>query len=121
MSERLSELTRQREIIRQHLAWLDREIAREQPADSSSLAAAGPAVNLSSVSSLPGANQAAPSVGPQTPEVEAILARYREQSRALRADNTASRRVYSLIAFLVLMAVIAVGYYIYLQRLQRLM
>lgn len=67
MSDRLKELLRQRELLKEHLAWLDRELTREEQSEEA----------------LPAGIPAAAPKGPSTSDVEAILARYRQEPESI--------------------------------------
>jgi hypothetical protein len=66
MSERLSDLRRQRALVAEHLAWLDREIA-----------AAGSEALATPVTPAPPAN---PGGGADLPAAEKILAEFRSEA-----------------------------------------
>jgi hypothetical protein len=113
MSDRLTELQRQRALIQEHLAWLDREIATAQgkplppPLVASQLAPAN-------------APQATATLSPPNePEVEKIISQYHKDPGLLNKDTKRG----CLIAFGLAMGVLAVGvliaYWLYARHLGR--
>ncbi len=83
MPDRLAELRRQRALLTEHLAWLDGEIATaadrsgEPPAPA---AAPAPGPVPTPPAPIPGAGP------PASPEVEAIIDRYRSSPGAVQRD-----------------------------------
>jgi hypothetical protein len=117
MSDRLEELRRQRNLIEEHLAWLDREIAAASgepavappaptpipaPVASVAPAAVAPVVVAPVVAPVPVAAPAIPSE-PIAPEVaataDAILDEYRVAPAALHSDVKKGCFLYLLAAF----------------------
>lgn len=74
MTERLHELRRQRDSLKQHLDWLDAEIARETTADPANL----PLTDRPRFST-PVAAAASPT--PAAADTEALLAQYRSDAQ----------------------------------------
>ncbi|HXQ79831.1 MAG TPA: hypothetical protein VN775_00875 [Opitutaceae bacterium] len=101
MSDRLDEFRRQRTLLREHLAWLDREIAGLE-------GGAPPA---------PGAAQPAAAAVPPVvdAEAEAILAEYRRPSVSIQKQAKAGCLLY-FFAALALMALAAVLLYVLFKR-----
>jgi hypothetical protein len=91
MSERLRHLQRQQALLREHLAWIDNEIAREQPAAGNPPVAAfiPPAV----VTPLASAN----------PDADALLEKYASDER----QNPAAIRRGCFVVFIAAFAVLA--------------
>lgn len=85
MSARLHQLRRQKEILQEHLAWLDGEIARESGVESVVPAATAPPVPPLAPPSPPATDAAA----------DELLARY----RAEEALNPKAARRGCLLAF----------------------
>ncbi len=101
--DRLQDLRRQRTLVQEQLAWLDREIA----------AAAGAAAPQPSAPPL--APQNPPAAAPPAPvdqDVEAILESYRTEASSGPAD---ARRGCYMVFFsgLALMALVVLGWYFY--------
>ncbi len=92
MSDRLTELQRQRALLQQHLAWIEREIATEA-------AQSGAPVHLS-----PPTPTAAPaptsSVTAAQPDAEAILSQYRSEPASLHENVRKGCFLYFALAFL---------------------
>jgi hypothetical protein len=113
MSDRLTELQRQRALIQEHLAWLDHEIATAQgkpmPAPVATRQSA-PANGAQSPSKLPAANG---------PDVEKIISQYQKDPNALTTDTKRG----CLMAFGLAMGVIALAafmaYWLYARHLGR--
>lgn len=119
MSDRLAELRRQRALVREHLAWLDREIAHadesdhlpagfvKQPAPAAAIVAAvvnaGPLAN--SVSS-PAAESFATATA-----ADAILSEYRVPAAALKSDVRKGCLIYFAAAFALVAAGVAILYF----------
>ncbi|HEY1764014.1 MAG TPA: hypothetical protein VGF85_03760 [Opitutaceae bacterium] len=82
MSERLDEYRRQRALLKEHLEWLDRQIAglEGRPAPDSP--------PPPSLSEDPGPDPAPPRLSPRPSDLdaEAILSQYRQPEGALRND-----------------------------------
>jgi hypothetical protein len=101
MSDRLQELLRQRAAIQSHLAWLDREIAQARPADATPAASPAP-------SPIPTAEKPAspvaitPHSDVSSPDPDAILAGYRQDSQNLRTDLRKGCLLYFFGAFILL-------------------
>ena len=125
MPDRHSELLRQRALVLEHLAWLEREIA------ASGSAAPPPGVlppNAPAPATVPAASNAAtvgnaavaPSAPATTPEksadeipaeTEVILEQYRVPPAALKDDVRKGCLLYFIGAFVVLGIVIAILYF----------
>ncbi len=96
MSERLRHLQRQQSLLREHLAWIETEIAREASATASITdpIAKTPAVPfvttpvspLAPASPLPAAMSASPPAPDITADAEAIIERYAGEERLNPAD-----------------------------------
>ncbi|MBI2518314.1 MAG: hypothetical protein HYV95_15650 [Opitutae bacterium] len=108
MSERLQELQRQRALLQEHLAWLDREIATEQgrPAPT------GPATPPSPLSPLPLPPTPRPVASAPDRDVDALLAQYSEKTGNVKQDVRRGCFLYFAAAFaLVGLAVLALYLY----------
>lgn len=130
MSDRLQDLLRQRALIQEQLAWLDREIAAASAADATTTPAPAPAPHparaplpqpgyLASQAAAIAAHQAAAARAPATARGEnpavaaaadAILEKYRVQPDSLRTDVRQGCFLYFFGA-LAAVAVIVVGLY----------
>lgn len=107
MNDRLKELLRQRKLIQDHLAWLDREIA----------AATGNAESVSRALS-PGSSTPLPALAPgpvpgddatpATEENDPLLAEYRREPEILKADVKRGCVIYFSIG----MAIIFLGVFL---------
>lgn len=90
MSDRLSELLRQRALLQEHLAWLDREIDAAARSSSSPSSAALPRPTPTDVASFP-ATPALPSLSvaaiPPAPAFPALAARFAATAPASPAEN----------------------------------
>ena len=112
MSDRLTELQRQRALIQEHLAWLDHEIAAAQgrPLPPSTATQAAPANGGLSTAKLPAASG---------PDVEKIITQYQKDPNALTTDTKRG----CLMAFGIAMGVMAlaafVAYWLYASHLGR--
>jgi len=112
MPSRLDELHRQRALLREHLAWLDREIAAAEnaspaPAPAGTTAPALPAVpDLAPLPSVPSSDRPGPV------DADEMLAQYRTQSQDLRTDVRKGCFLYFTTAFLALGLLVA-GLYFY--------
>ena len=73
MSERLRHLQRQQALLREHLAWIETQIAEE---------AAPPEISMP----RPTVRQPTPPVGPEPIDADALIERYAEKERQRPAD-----------------------------------
>lgn len=93
MSDRLSELRRQRALIEAHLAWLDREIAAASTAGASVPPTAGSAKVAAPV----------PNRAPLSErEMEALLQPYRASPQSVRQDVRKGCLLYFFLGLLLL-------------------
>ena len=122
MSERLSELLRQRALLQQHLAWLDREIASATTPTTTPVASTVPLPAPVALPTLPVLAGAPPPVAPTagiatigtgtataptsplavTPNPDAILDKYRTETRNLQQDVRKGCFLYFAAALLIL-------------------
>lgn len=122
MSERLSELLRQRALLQQHLAWLDREIASATTPTTApvpSMVSLPAPVALPTLPAVAGATPPVativgtptlasnPATGPAsppavTPNPDAILDKYRTEPRSLQQDVRKGCFLYFAAALLIL-------------------
>lgn len=95
MSDRLTDLQRQRTLVQEQLAWLDREIAAEASAKTqpSGIATAAPAP-----APAPASAQGASGINPA--DSEAILAQYRNEPGSLKDEVRKGCFLYFALAFL---------------------
>lgn len=113
MSDRLRELLRQRALLQEHLAWLEREISHTQavppvaPVKSAERAEPAPAQPGPAVASTP---PAADAPAKAKPDPEAILEKYRVEPKSLQQDVRKGCMVYFALGFLVF-ALSVVGLY----------
>jgi hypothetical protein len=122
MADRLSELARQRALLSEHLAWLDREIADETvkrlipkqsgPAPASvptdlQLQATGPTASVTSETPA----GAAPAPLAFAPEPAAILDQYRVHPSSVKQDVRKGCLLYFAAAFVLLGLVVAILYF----------
>jgi hypothetical protein len=104
VSDRLAELRRQRQLLQEHLAWLDREIAATDspPIDPAPIAV--PAVN-------PATSKPAP-VTPSGPDdADALLRQYTASPESLHQDVRKGCFLYFALASLAVIALVAVLYF----------
>lgn len=98
MSDRLAELQRQRALVQQHLAWLDREIAAASASADASAAS----------SSAPAPTPGAPAPTPTPPaDPTALLEQYRASATDPKTDVRKGCLLYFLAAFAMLGVMIA--------------
>ena len=98
MSDRLSELRRQRTLAQEQLAWLDREIARELESTGSGHAASVTPVGPSAASPMPMASATPAAI----PSADAIIEEYRVPSATLQRDVKKGCLLYFAAAFVLL-------------------
>lgn len=130
MSDRLSELIRQRALVLEHLAWMDGEIAAAKskadlvaPAGVSDVRApsGAPSQVLPTATALasdlldppvPASSaEPAPAGGAPVPETEVILEQYRVTPTAVKQDVRKGCLLYFVGAFVVLGIVVAILYF----------
>jgi hypothetical protein len=100
MPDRLAELQRQRALLQEHLAWLDREIAAEtatKPART--FAAEKPVIISATVSS-----------SSSTADVEGIIAKYASEPASLKDNVRKGCFLYFALAFVALALAVAALY-----------
>ena len=89
MSDRSDQLRRQRDLLREHLAWLEREIAAESDKPLEAPTAWQP-----------------PSINPPAPmddrDAEAILSEYRTQPTSIMRDTKRGCILYFVVALVLL-------------------
>ena len=108
MSDRLAELQRQRALVQEHLAWLDREIAAAGKPTDRSL----PAAATTTATTLPATPTAvAPKPTPSEVHVDELLAQYRSAPGAVRQDVRKGCLLYFALALVVLAASVAILYF----------
>ena len=139
MSDRLSELLRQRALLQEHLAWLDREIEAAARSSSTPSSAAlprpvptevpafppTPALPTVSVAAIPPAPSApaltarlagtvpvSPAATVVVPGAEAILDQYRVEPRSVQQDVRKGCFLYFAAAFVLLGLGVAALYFL---------
>lgn len=123
MSDRLAELVRQRALVQEHLAWLNREIAAAAEAAKSAPAASGPTTSPSpSIEAAPSpasppaafhpavANASSASEPAVADDPDAIIARYQVAPGTVKQDVRKGCLLYFVGAFVLLGVVVAVLY-----------
>ena len=114
-ADRLAELLRQRALLQEHLAWLDREIAAWRlavggPARNEAV----PAVNIpAAIKPEPETTRPIVSAEPARPtaDVDALLEEYRVPPKTLQQDVRKGCLLYFLSGFLVLGLIVLVLYF----------
>ena len=107
MSDRLAELQRQRELLREHLAWIEREIAAESgTTPAAPLAPPAPAIPREAVSA-PVSAYPSP-VDPH--EADAILAQYSQPTASVATQTKLGCILYFVVA-LALLAVAGTAFF----------
>lgn len=133
MSDRLAELRRQRALIQEHLAWLEREIAAEtsgarpatvmsRPSPPEILASGNGTPALSEQPSLSGVAPTAaalattsvpgPGATPAAADADRILEQYRVGEASLQTDVRKGCFLYFGVAFALLIGVVALLYFL---------
>ncbi|HEX2862658.1 MAG TPA: hypothetical protein VHN79_13510 [Lacunisphaera sp.] len=103
MSDRLTELRRQRALLHEHLEWLDREIARESAAaGSSSPRAAKPASATPSPAPLKKAS---------FPNEDLLLEQYQSSGASIHSEVKRGCMIYFFAAF-ALLAIGVIAFYL---------
>jgi hypothetical protein len=126
MSKRLPELLRQRALLQEHLAWLEREIAHEQgvpvakpvvlaPLQTSS-AATPPALPAAVIADKTGAP---PPANELDATAEKIIGQYQQDLGALSQDTRKGCLVFFGIALGVTLLVATIAYALYARHLGR--
>ncbi|HET7535858.1 MAG TPA: hypothetical protein VFJ90_05345, partial [Candidatus Didemnitutus sp.] len=117
MSDRLNELQRQRALIQEHLAWLDRQIAAEAGRQPTA-----PSISSSPTVPVAPAASAAPSgdtlvgtisrlsASPFT-EAEKIMAQYRAEPNSTKNDVRKGCIIYFALASLVVILTVVAVYF----------
>ena len=122
MTERLTELLRQRALIQEHLAWLDHEIATEQGLSASPHASPGPSmpppipakidtpINTSPTKPLNAKDEA---------EAENIIGQFRADPNALKTDTRRGCLTAFALALGLLALLTFIAYWLYARHLGR--
>jgi len=120
MSKRLPELLRQRALLQEHLAWLEREIAAEQgtaPTETPSTS------SRNNNPSAPQSSQVTPPTPPPLPElpadVEKIVAQYRQDPGSLTQDTRRGCLMIFWIALGSTLLISGIVYWLYARHLGR--
>lgn len=98
MSDRLTELRRQRALAQEQLAWFDREIARESAGTHTPPAASAPIATPAS----PKSTTPAPEAPVVDQDAEKILERYRHTGQPVRDEVKRGCFLYFFAAFALL-------------------
>ncbi|HVT71542.1 MAG TPA: hypothetical protein VHD61_00270 [Lacunisphaera sp.] len=109
MTERLKELQRQRALVQEHLAWLDREIVREAGAPATARPAAASVAPVESPAAAPHASAAAARA---EAEAEAMMAEYRRDPESLQSSVKRGCLLYFLGAFALLALGLVAWYFL---------
>lgn len=127
MSDRLSELRRQRALLEQHLAWLDREIAAAESPSAGELApesGSEPAASAA-IPSIPATPAPGPGIARTVPArvdsptssgnqpsasltADAMLDKYRTSPDTVRQDVRKGCLIYFTLAFVILFVAIGI-------------
>lgn len=119
MPDRHSELLRQRALVSEHLAWLDREIAGASGSSASAPGVVAPHVPAAANAAATG-NAVAPSTtatateksaDEKPAETDVLLEQYRVAPAALKDDVRKGCLLYFVGAFVVLGIIIAILYF----------
>lgn len=108
MSDRRAELLRQRELLREHLAWLDREIAADPGG-----APLGDPYRATPEAYPPRPGPRPPDLDPPRPDVEAIMAQY--QPAVPVGTQTKAGCILYFVLGIAFLAVLVTGFYFYLR------
>ena len=115
MSDRLTELQRQRRLLQEHVAWLDREIAAESAksgATPAPLPAAVQSTPLESATLAAAAQRATTQLDSALPaDAEAILEQYATPPRSIQSDVKRGCFVYVALAAALLAAAVTALYF----------
>ncbi len=112
MSDRLAELQRQRALVQEHLAWLEREIAATGKAsDSPPPAASFTHPSFPPTPAIPVSPVAPARPAPPEAHVDELLAQYRSAPGAVRKDVRKGCLLYFGLALVALAAGVAVLYF----------
>src|SRR5262245_3566522 len=125
MTDRLAELVRQRALVQEHLAWLDRKIAdankesaapaaesSRSPASAPSLPALPPLPNIGAPASGASASTARKS-GEGAEDAKEILDQFRVAPDTVKSDVRKGCFLYFVAAFVLLGLVVTVIYFIF--------
>ena len=116
MSDRLDDLVRQRALVQEHLAWLNREIANAAEAAKAATAAPPAPLPPAGASAVPSAVVLAPSpTGPATGvgaiEADEIMAQYQATPANVKQDVRKGCLLYFSAALLLLGLVVTVLFF----------
>ena len=111
MPDRLSELVRQRALILDHLAWLDREIASVTAKPVIPPLAPSPPSPAPPPAAIGAATVAVTATPPNVLPTEEILDQYRVAPAALKKDVRKGCLLYFVGAFVLLGVVVAILYF----------
>jgi hypothetical protein len=106
MSDRLAELVRQRALMQEHLAWLNREIEQ-----ASKTAAASPSGAIEPRAPAAAVNSPGSSIMTGAPDAEEILAQYRLPPAAVKENVRKGCFLYFAAALVLLVLGVAIFYF----------
>jgi len=116
MSDRLDELVRQRALVQEHLAWLNREIANAAEAAKATTAAPPAPLSPAGARAVPpavtlAASPAAPTTGVGPIEADEIMAQYQATPGNVKQDVRKGCLLYFSAALVLLGLVVTVLYF----------
>lgn len=113
MPDRLAELRRQRALVQEHLAWLEREIAATESAGGKIAAEVRPAIPASPLP-RPSASPApiTPPSPPSDASIDKLLEQYRSAPGSVKQDVRKGCLLYFALALAVFAASVAVLYFL---------
>ncbi len=109
MPDRLAELRRQRALVQEHLAWLEREIAATEKTSGAPTLASAP-LPLAPHTSGP-ASPATAKPAPSEASVDEILSQYRSAPDVVRQDVRKGCLLYFGLALVAFVACVAILYF----------
>lgn len=114
MSDRLQELLRQRQLIQEHLAWLDQQIARERGESAPSATPLPSTVVHRPSAPVPTAPAAAHAA---TPAPDEIIAQYHRDPKDLTQDVRKGCFAAFFLGMAILLGTVGIAYFLYVRRL----
>ncbi|MBL9199534.1 MAG: hypothetical protein JNL39_03465 [Opitutaceae bacterium] len=111
-TDRLAELRRQRALVQEHLAWLEREItATEKPPAATNPGQPPPAASLAPHPAARSPAPATPDTATAGPPVDDILDQYRAAPGSVRQDVRKGCLLYFTLALVIFAAGVAILYF----------
>ena len=113
MSDRLAELRRQRALVQEHLAWLEREIAQAErtPVEAATFPPPFAAPAFRATSPVESGLAAPPVMPAGTEAADQILDKYRVPATSVQSDVRKGCFLYLVAAFLLVGAVVTILYF----------